>query len=190
MAEPALGTDRALSDGVTNEAKLSVQDQVERWGAEARRLAEAGREAAALEVYQRAADALPGAPWLQHRTAELARKLRQNDAAISYFRRAAAAFVGAGFPKRAVAPLTAAWTLSRAGLPSTGAVLPEVARELSVLLESLGLATDASVTLEYTEDALRRAGLPVSLTPVTPRPSGVVKAEDRASAAEPREAAR
>ena len=144
---------------MTEPSKESVQDQVERWGAEARRLAESGREAAALEIYLRAADALPGAPWLQHRTAELARKLRQYDVAISYFRRAAMAFVAAGFAKRAIAPLTSAWTLARAGLPSTGAVLPRVAEELSELLKSLGLATDASVTLEYTEDALRRAGL-------------------------------
>jgi hypothetical protein len=144
---------------VTQPGKDSVQDQVERWGAEARRLAESGREAAALEIYQRAADALPGAPWLQHRTAELARKLRQNDVAIAYFRRAGSAFVGAGFSRRAIAPLTSAWTLSRAGLPSTGLVLPQVAEELATLLSSLGLATDASVTLEYTEDALRRAGV-------------------------------
>jgi hypothetical protein len=174
------GTVRALTRFVANEAKDSIQDQVERWGAEARRLAEAGREAAALEIYVRASDALPGAPWLQHRTAELARKLRQNDVAIAYFRRAATAFVAAGFPRRAIAPLTSAWTLCRAGLPSTGSVLPDVARELSALLTSLGLHTDASVTIEYTEDALRRAGLgrgPESHRDM--RVSGIVHANER-----------
>jgi hypothetical protein len=174
-----------LSPAVTESSKESVQDQVERWGAEARRLAESGREAAALDIYQRAADALPGAPWLQHRTAELARKLRQYDVAISYFRRAAMAFVAAGFAKRAIAPLTSAWTLSRAGLPSTGAVLPRVAEELADLLKSLGLATDASVTLEYTEDALRRAGL--TYTPDSTREmrvSGIVANEPSKKTAE------
>ena len=128
------GTACAFGWAVTHSSKISVQDQVERWGAEARKLAESGREAAALEIYRRASDALPGAPWLQHRTAELARKLRQNDVAIAYFRRAAAAFVSAGFERRAIPPLTAAWTLARAGLPSTGAVLPRVADELAELL--------------------------------------------------------
>jgi hypothetical protein len=171
---------RALTTLVTYDAKDSIQDQVERWGAEARRLAEAGREAAALEIYVRASDALPGAPWLQHRTAELARKLRQNDVAIAYFRRAASAFVAAGFARRAIAPLTSAWTLSRAGLPSTGSVLPEVARELSTLLGGLGLHTDASVTLEYTEDALRRAGLGRgSESHREVRVSGIVQANER-----------
>jgi tetratricopeptide (TPR) repeat protein len=158
---------------VTHQARNSVQDQVERWGAEARKLVESGREAAALEVYRRAADALPGAPWLQHRTAELARKLRQSDVAISYFRRAAVAFVGAGFERRAIPPLTSAWTLARAGLPSTGAVLPRVAEELAELLRSLGLATDAAVTLEYTEDALRRVGLPYAELQSPQRASGI-----------------
>jgi hypothetical protein len=81
MTTGRLGTLRAEGLGVTHQSKNSLQDQVERWGAEARKLAESGREVAALEVYRRAADALPGAPWLQHRTAELARKLRASNAA-------------------------------------------------------------------------------------------------------------
>lgn len=165
---------------MTHSSKNSVQDQVERWGAEARKLAESGREVAALEIYRRAADALPGAPWLQHRTAELARRLRQNDVAIAYFRRAGVAFVSAGFERRAIPPLTAAWTLARAGLPSTGAVLPLVAEELAALLRGLGLATDASVTVEYTEDALRRFGLPYAEPQSALRVSGIVATtEDR-----------
>lgn len=172
------GTACAFGWAVTHSSKISVQDQVERWGAEARKLAESGREAAALEIYRRASDALPGAPWLQHRTAELARKLRQNDVAIAYFRRAAAAFVSAGFERRAIPPLTAAWTLARAGLPSTGAVLPRVADELAELLRGLGLATDASVTIEYTEDALRRVGLPYPEPHSSPRVSGIVATSD------------
>jgi hypothetical protein len=84
------------------------------------------------------------------------------------------AFVSAGFERRAIPPLTAAWTLARAGLPSTGAVLPRVAGELAELLRGLGLATDASVTIEYTEDALRRVGLPYSAPQSTMLVSGIV----------------
>lgn len=175
-----VGTGRAVGAAVAHRSRNSVQDQVERWGAEARKLAESGREVAALEIYQRAADALPGAPWLQHRTAELARKLRQNDVAIAYFRRAATAFVNAGFERRAIPPLTTAWTLARAGLPSTGDVLPRVAEDLAELLRSLGLTTDASVTLEYTEDALRRAGLPQPERHSSLRVSSIVDASEDA----------
>ena len=71
---------------------LSVQEQAERWGAEAKRLADAGQELAAFELYRKAADALPGAPWLLHRTAEVARRIKRVDLAIEYFRRSATAF--------------------------------------------------------------------------------------------------
>jgi hypothetical protein len=42
---------------------------VERWRAEANKLADGVNEAAALDLYRRGADELAGAPWLQHRTA-------------------------------------------------------------------------------------------------------------------------
>ncbi|MFO7179779.1 MAG: hypothetical protein DIU78_013860 [Pseudomonadota bacterium] len=164
---------------MTRASRDSIQDQVERWGAEAKRLAEAGREVAALDLYRKAADALPGAPWLQQRTAELARKLRQYDVAILYFRRSAAAFIAAGFDKRAIAPLRAAWTIARDEMPSFAGVLVEVSTELSEVLESVGLHTDAHTIVECTEDALRQAGLRSQTTlrrePV--RPSGVVASD-------------
>ncbi len=162
---------------MTRASRDSIQDQVERWGAEAKRLAEAGREVAALDLYRKAADALPGAPWLQQRTAELARKLRQNDVAILYFRRSAAAFIGAGFDKRAVAPLRSAWTIARDGIPTFAGVLVEVSSELSEVLESVGLHTDAHTIVECTEDALRQAGLRThtGVRRAPPRPSGVVE---------------
>lgn len=142
------------------ERKLSLHEQVERWGAEARRLAETGREVAALDLYRQAADAMPGAPWLQQRTAELARKLRQNEVAISYYLRSSAAFIGAGFAKRAVAPLRAAWTTAREGLPRSAAQFTEITGELARVQRRLGLLADASVTIEYANDAFRRFGLP------------------------------
>lgn len=143
-------------DSVTQRKQLEAR--VERWTAEAKKLVEAGNEAAALELYKKAADELPGAPWLQHRTAELSRKLKQPDAAILYFRRAATAFQLAEFAKRAIAPLRTAWTIAVENLPSTSKSLVELAQELMQIQKRLGFAADASVTLERTNAALRGRG--------------------------------
>jgi len=131
---------------------------VERWTTEAKKLVESGKEGAALDLYRRAADELPGAPWLQHRTAELARKLKKSDVAINYFRRAATAFQIADFSKRAVAPLRTAWSLAIDGLPATSRLLVELAVELMQLHRRLGFAADATVTFERTNAALRTRG--------------------------------
>jgi hypothetical protein len=160
---------RALTSGTTRAEQARVTDdsvkqrrlldtRIERWTADAKKLVEAGKETAALDLYRLAADELPGAPWLQHRTAELARKLRKHDVAIVYFRRAATAFQIADFSKRAVAPLRTAWTLSIDGLPGTSALLVELALELISLHRRLGFAADATVTLERTNSALRTRG--------------------------------
>ena len=138
--------------------RQKTEAQVERWTTEAKKLAEAGNEGAALDLYRKAADELPGAPWLQHRTAELSRKLKKHDIAILYFRRAATAFQIADFTKRAVAPLRTAWTLALDGLPATSKLLVEVATELMQLHRRLGFAADATVTFERTNAALRSRG--------------------------------
>ncbi len=138
--------------------RRQLDAQIERWTAEAKKLVDNGKEAAALELYRRAADELPGAPWLQHRTAELARKLKKGDVAIIYFRRAATAFQIADFSKRAVAPLRTAWSLAVDGLPTTSKLLVELAVELMQLHKSLGFAADAAVTFERTNTALRTRG--------------------------------
>ncbi|HVY29385.1 MAG TPA: hypothetical protein VHB79_22655 [Polyangiaceae bacterium] len=138
--------------------RQKVEAQVERWTAEAKKLADAGKEGAALELYRRAAEELPGAPWLQHRTAELARKLKKNDVAIAHFRRAAMAFQMADFSKRAVAPLRTAWVLAMDGLPATSRLLVDVATELVQLHRRLGFAADATVAFERTNAALRSRG--------------------------------
>ncbi|HTA89431.1 MAG TPA: hypothetical protein VK745_07645, partial [Polyangiaceae bacterium] len=96
----------------------TIQAQVEQLTAEAKKLSSAGKEAQALEAYRKAAELMPGAPWLQHRTAELARKLKQPVVAALHYRRASAAFIGAGFPKRALGPLRSAWALGVAALPA------------------------------------------------------------------------
>lgn len=160
-AKPGLGTTPAQGTHVTDDPvrqRRLLEAQVERWTAEAKKLAESGKESEALELYRRAADELPGAPWLQHRTAELARKLKQHDAAITYFRRAATAFQIADFAKRAVAPLRTAWSLAIDSLPATSKVLVELALELMQLHRRLGFAADATVTLERTNAALRARG--------------------------------
>jgi hypothetical protein len=155
------GTTRAQDSFVTDDSvrqRQKLEAQVERWTAEAKKLAEAGKEGAALELYRRAADDLPGAPWLQHRTAELARKLKKPDVAIIYFRRAATAFQIADFAKRAVAPLRTGWSLAIDGLPATSKLLVELALELMQLHRRLGFAADATVTFERTNAALRSRG--------------------------------
>lgn len=139
-------------------ARRQLEAQVERWIAEAKKLVEAGNEASALELYKKAADELPGAPWLQHRTAELSRKLKQPDAAVLYFRRAATAFQIAEFPKRAIAPLRTAWTIAVENLPSTSKALVELSLELMQIQRRLGFAADAAITLERTNAALRGRG--------------------------------
>ncbi len=150
----------------------SLRSQGERWGTEAKRLADAGRDLEAFDLYRKAADALPGAPWLQHRTAELARKLKRLDLASSYFRRSADGFVKAGFERRAVAPLRLAWSVSREQLPSMAAEFSEVAHQLSTLLARLGLPADAELINEQTADALRQSQLRTSLAAarVSPTP--------------------
>jgi hypothetical protein len=147
---------RVTDDLVKQRRQLDAQ--IERWANEAKKLVESGKDAAGLELYQRAADELAGAPWLQHRTAELARKLKKNDIAIIYFRRAATAFQIADFPKRGVAPLRTAWSLAVEGLPATSKLLVELALELTQLHRRLGFAADATVTFERTNAALRARG--------------------------------
>lgn len=146
---------------MTDEAvkqRQKLEAQIERWTAEAKKRLEAGNEAGALELYCQAADELPGAPWLQHRTAELSRKLKKQELAIVYFRRAATAFQLANFAKRAVAPLRTAWTLAVEGLPGTSKQLVDVSLDLIQVHRRLGFAADATVTLERTNAALRGRG--------------------------------
>ena len=131
--------------------------QAEHWEAEGRRLAQAGEDESAFAHYRRAASLMPGAPWLQQRTAELARKLDERELAVVYFRRASSAFLRAGFRQRALAPLREAWLLARMDLPTSLATFREVAGELSGIQRALGRALDAEVTEEQTDTAVRRA---------------------------------
>jgi tetratricopeptide (TPR) repeat protein len=134
----------------------TVQGQAESWAAEAKRLADAGRDLAALDLYRKAADLVPGAPWLQLRTAELAKKLNRADLAILYFRRSASGFAKAGFAKRSIPPLRQAWSVAREQLPRMHEEFCDAARELNEALTELNLRADAESLVEQTNDALRK----------------------------------
>ena len=138
----------------------SVQSQVELLVAEAKKHNGAGDEAPALACYQQAATLMPGAPWLQHRTAEIARKLKQYDLAAVHYRRAGAAFIAAGFPKRAVAPLRAAWQSSLVGLPAQSNAFITVTLELAQVQRDLGFGPEAAMSINGANQALRTSGSP------------------------------
>jgi hypothetical protein len=135
----------------------SIQAQVEHLTAAAKKLNGVGKEAQALETYRKAAELMPGAPWLQHRTAELARKLKQPDVAAQYYRRAGAAFIGAGFPKRALGPLRTAWALGVAALPADPSGFVALTLDLARLQQDLGFAADGGVSIAHANEALHAA---------------------------------
>ena len=145
---------------ISNSSKTidSVQLQVEALTAVAKKLSGEGKEAQALEAYKTASGLMLGAPWLQHRTAELARKLKQPEVAALHYRRAAAAFIRAGFPKRALAPLRTAWHLSIALLPSQASVFVTTSVELANVQRELGFAADSKLTLNNANLALETSG--------------------------------
>jgi hypothetical protein len=136
----------------------TVQAKVELLAAEAKKHNGAGDEAKALECYQRAAELMPGAPWLQHRTAELARKLKELEVAVLHYRRAAAAFIAAGFPKRALAPLRNAWQSSLSILPAQSSDFAALTLELAHVQRELGLVPEAIVSIANANQALRACG--------------------------------
>ncbi len=138
----------------------SVQAQVEALTAVAKKLSSDGKEAQALEAYKTASALMLGAPWLQHRTAELARKLGQPEVAVLHYRRAAAAFIHAGFPKRALAPLRTAWQLSIVLLPGYASPFITLSLEFANVQRELGFAVDAKLSLTSTDHALEASGSP------------------------------
>lgn len=124
----------------------------------AKKLTAEGKDAQALEAYKTASGLMLGAPWLQHRTAELARKLKQPEVAALHYRRAAAAFIRAGFPKRALAPLRTAWQMSLPLLPSNASPFITLSVEFANVQRELGFAADAKLTLTNSNLALETSG--------------------------------
>ena len=147
-----------MSTTTTPQLNDSVQAQVEALSVVAKKLSSSGKEAQALEAYKSAAALMLGAPWLQHRTAELARKLKQPEVAALHYRRAAAAFIRAGFPKRALAPLRTAWQVSVALLPGEPSAFITITLELASVQRELGFAADAKLSLSNANQALRASG--------------------------------
>jgi tetratricopeptide (TPR) repeat protein len=142
----------------STESNDSIQAQVEQLTAEAKQLNLLGKEAQALEIYRKASLLMPGAPWLQHRTAELARRLKQSDIAAQHYRRAAAAFIGAGFPKRALAPYRNAWAILVVALPENASAFITLTLNLADLQRQLGAPDEATTSIARANDALRAAG--------------------------------
>jgi tetratricopeptide (TPR) repeat protein len=135
----------------------TIQAQVERLTTEAKQLTSAGKDAQALDTYRRAAELMPGAPWLQHRTAELARKLKRYEVAARHYRRAGSAFIGAGFPKRALAPYRTAWGLYLAALPQNPTTFVALSLELAELQRALGFPADGKLAIVNANQALSSA---------------------------------
>lgn len=155
------GTLPALCLGVSQTSPKpseTVQAQVEALMAVAKKLTADRKEVQALEAYKTASGLMLGAPWLQHRTAELARKLKQPQVAALHYRRAAAAFIRAGFPKRALAPLRMAWQVSISLLPAESSAFVTVTLELANVQRELGFAADARLTFVGANQALKAAG--------------------------------
>ena len=143
---------------LTPKSPESPQARVEVLAAEAKKHSAAGHEAMALECYKQAASLMLGAPWLQHRTAELARKLKQLDVAAVHYRRAAKAFTGAGFPKRALSPLRNAWQASLSALPEDADSFISVTLELAHAQRELGFGPEAALSVANANQALIASG--------------------------------
>jgi hypothetical protein len=171
----ARGTGRAPADTVSQlpVKTNSVQAQVELLASQAKKHSSARNELQALECYRQAAELMLGAPWLQHRTAELARKLKQPELAAVHYRRAALAFIAAGFPKRALAPMRNAWQSSLAGLPAEASGFVTLTLELAHVQRELGFAVEAALAIENANRALELSGsqdrVPVSNEPEIPQ---------------------
>jgi hypothetical protein len=149
---------QALVSPLPPKSPESPQARVELLAAEAKKHNATGNEAAALECYKEAASLMLGAPWLQSRTAELARKLKQLDVAAVHYRRAAAAFIAAGFPKRALSPLRNAWQASLSALPEQTEAFIAVTLELAHAQRELGFGPEASLSIANANQALRASG--------------------------------
>lgn len=155
----------------------SIQARVEQLTEAAKQLSRSGKEADALETYRQAAELMPGAPWLQHRTAELARKLKKYELAVQHYRRAGTAFIGAGFPKRALGPLRTGFTLAVGELPQQPSVFVSLTLELAELQRALGFPADGAMTISNANHVLGLSGCTerVSSAPELPAPDAEEK---------------
>jgi hypothetical protein len=84
--------------------------------------------------------------------------LKQLDVAALHYRRAAAAFVAAGFPKRALSPLRNAWQASQSALPQQAEAFIAVTLELAHAQRELGFGPEATLSIANANQALRACG--------------------------------
>lgn len=178
------GTPLAQPWGVSKKPDRAAGEKLK---TQAQALVSSGKLTAALDVYGRAADALPSDAWLHHAAGELARKLKQNELAATYLRKAGAAFMAGGFSRYALPALRSSWLLLRSALPANAVAYREVTHELAAVQRELGFETDATLTEELGREALeslaasergpnesvppRESLARVLETPVAPRPT-------------------
>jgi tetratricopeptide (TPR) repeat protein len=145
------GTELARSAVVRTKADRAAGEKLK---TEAQALVSAGKPTAALERYARAAEALPDDGWLHHAAGELARRLKQEELAAMYFRKAGVAFVASGLGRYALPPFRNAWLYFQSALPEHAAAFEEVTRELAAVQRQLGFETDANQTEKLSGEAL------------------------------------
>lgn len=140
-------------------SKKQERPRLEQLKADAKTHAAGGKLTVALDLYCRAAELAPNDPWLSHSAAELARRVKRDDVAAVYLRRAAAAFVANGHTRHALPALRNAWLLLRARLPATELIFREVTAELAAVQRALGFDVDATTTEELALAASKEHGL-------------------------------
>lgn len=141
--------------------RSTTPSEAEALAIQAKRFHARGEHEKALALLRQSSDALPGRARVELDTAELARRLGQNEVAVRHYRRAANAYAKSGFARQALAPLRTALNIEQSRLPLSVASVPEIARELADALVLQGFAADARLALEQSAAAFAARGLPV-----------------------------
>jgi hypothetical protein len=141
--------------------RRTTPSEAEALAVEAKRFHARGEHDKALALLRQSSDALPGRARVELDTAELARRLGQNEVAVRHYRRAAVAYAQSGFSRQALAPLRTALHIEQSRLPLSGASVVEITRELADRLVLQGFAADARQVVEQSLGAFVERGLGV-----------------------------
>jgi hypothetical protein len=153
--------------------RRTTPSEAEALAVEAKRFHARGEHEKALALLRQSSDALPGRARTELDTAELARRLGQNEVAVRHYRRAAAAYAKSGFARQGLAPLRTALHIEHSRLPLSTTSVSEIARELADALVRQGFAGDAHQVIELSVGAFVERGLPVpeELAALVPPPA-------------------